>query len=137
MSLVSIQKLVSVRKGSFSALGRWYAPRGGTGVYASAQPLDYLARMKIFRLKPVRGMTRLSLLFESETASPLSGVSGWTLPITEDHAAGAIITLNSIENPFKSPFRKRDFDCPCQIFSFASPVSGWMPVSAPNSSYIF
>jgi hypothetical protein len=46
-------------------------------MYASAQPLDFLARTKTFRLTPVRGMTRLCLLSESETASLLSGVSGW------------------------------------------------------------
>ena len=35
-------------------------------MYASAQPLDFLARTKIFRLKAVSGMTRLSLLFEQK-----------------------------------------------------------------------
>jgi hypothetical protein len=58
-------------------------PKGGKRndqiMYASAQPLDFLARTKTFRLKPVRGMTRLCLLFESETASVPSAVSGWTL----------------------------------------------------------
>jgi hypothetical protein len=51
-------------------------------MYASAQPLDFLASTKIFRLKAVSGMTRLSLLFESETDSVPSGVSGWTLAYT-------------------------------------------------------
>jgi len=35
-------------------------------VYASAQALDFLARTKIFRLKAVSGMTRLSLLSEQK-----------------------------------------------------------------------
>jgi hypothetical protein len=48
-------------------------------MYASAQPLDFLAMTEIFRLKAVSGMTKLSLLSESETASVPSGVSGWTL----------------------------------------------------------
>jgi hypothetical protein len=47
----------------------------GVPEYASAQTLDFLARTKIFRLKPVRGMTKLSLLSELETASTSAGVS--------------------------------------------------------------